>query len=455
VFESYVRMETYVKRRVAVTGIGVVSPVGVGVEPFWKNIVAGTSGVDRAPILADANCPWTIAAEVKDFHPEQWLGRKEARRMDRLAQFGLISSYMAIDDAGLDLARENQERVGVAMGTAQAGMLFGAQEYDAFKEKGINAVSPYLGIAVFTGATGGLVAMHLGLKAPCLTISTGCDCSTAAIAHAADLISRGEADVMITGGSDAPIHPIVVISFGIIYALSNRNNEPQRASRPFDLKRDGFVIGEGGCILVLEEMERARRRGAKIYAELAGWGATCDAHHMCHPDPSGEQGARAMQMALARAGAHPGQVDYLNAHGTSTPLGDKAETVVVKKVFGEHAYNLPISSIKSSVGHMQGACGASEIAVSCLAIRDNIIPPTTNYEFPDPDCDLDYVPNCARRRRVDIVASNSFSFGGRNTAVVLRRYRNGNGIKPTGPNGSGNGSTNGNGASHANGSPAH
>jgi 3-oxoacyl-[acyl-carrier-protein] synthase II len=424
------------KRRVVITGIGVVSPLGIGIEPFWKNVLDGVSNAGRAAILEKADCPWKIASEVKDFQPEQWLGRKEARRMDRLAQFGLVSSYLAMEDSKLDLTKEDHERTGVAMGTAQAGMLFGAQEYDVYKEKGVNAVSPYLGIAVFTGATGGLVAMHFGLKAPCLTISTGCDCSTAAVAHAADLIEAGKADVMLCGGSDAPIHPIVVVSFGIIYALSARNDEPHRASRPFDAKRDGFVISEGGCMLVLEELEHARRRGARIYAEIPGWGATCDAHHMCHPDPSGEQGARAMQMALDKAGVQPGQVDYLNAHGTSTPLGDRAETLVIKKVFGDHAYNLPVSSIKSTLGHMQGACGSIEVAACCLAMRDNILPPTINYEYPDPECDLDYVPNKARRHRIDIAASNSFSFGGRNTAVLLRRYRNGNG-QPKGKEGNG------------------
>jgi 3-oxoacyl-[acyl-carrier-protein] synthase II len=428
-------MQVMQKRRVVITGIGVVSPVGIGIEAFWNNVVAGVSGADRAPILVESDCPWKIAAEVKDFRPEEWLGRKEARRMDRLAQFGLVSTHLAIQDAALDLSRENHERIGVAMGTAQAGMLFGAKEYDVYKERGAGAVSPYLGIAVFTGATGGLVAMHFGLKAACLTISTGCDCSTAAVAHAADLITKGDVDVMITGGSDAPIHPIVVVSFGIIYALSSRNDEPQRASRPFDAKRDGFVIGEGGCMLVLEELGHAQQRGARIYAELVGWGATCDAHHMCHPDPSGEQGARALELALSRAGVRPEQVDYLNAHGTSTPLGDKAETVVIKKVFGEQAYNLPMSATKSTLGHMQGACGSAELAVCCLTIRDNILPPTINYEYPDPDCDLDCVPNQARRRRVDIAVSNSFSFGGRNTVVILKRYRNGHAGTPNGANG--------------------
>lgn len=405
--------------------MGVVSPLGVGREPFWKNVVEGVSGADRAPILVNSDCPWKVAAEVKDFHPEKWLPQKELRRMDRLAHFGVVAAFEAVADAGLDLQKENRERIGVSMGTAQAGMLYGAHEMATYLQKGLHAVTPYLGVAVFTGSCGGLVSMYLGLKGPSITISTGCDCSTSATAHAADSIVRGEADVILAGGADAPIHPMVVISFGLIYAVTDRNDEPKRAARPFDAKRDGFVIGEGGCVLVLEELEHARRRNAHIYAELVGWGSTCDAHHMCHPDPSGKQGARAMSVALARAGIRPDQVDYLNAHGTSTPLGDKAETVVIKSVFGEHAYNLPISSIKSTLGHMQGACGTIEIAACCLSIRDNILPPTINYEYPDPECDLDYVPNVARHRRVDIAASNSFSFGGRNTAVVLKRYQNG------------------------------
>jgi 3-oxoacyl-[acyl-carrier-protein] synthase II len=426
------------QRRVVVTGIGIVSPVGIGVGEFWKNVCAGVSGIDRSPILEKSVCHWKIAAEVKDFHPEQWLGRKDAKRMDRFAQLALASSYLALEDSGLDLEKEDRHRIGVSMGTAYAGLQFGAQEYDIYKEKGLEAISPYMGIAIFTGAAGGQVSLHLGLKAPSLTISTGCDCSTSACVQAAEMIIRGDADVMFAGGADSPIHPIIVAAFGVSYALSDRNDEPSHASRPFDRRRDGFVMGEGGCLLILEELEHAKRRGARIYAELTGWGSTCDAHHMCHPDPSGEQAARALSMALNRAGVRPEQVDYLNAHGTSTPLGDKAETLVIKKVFGQHAYNLPVSSIKSTLGHTQGACGSTEMAACCLAIRDNILPPTANYEYEDPDCDLDYVPNTARHHRVDIAASNSFSFGGRNTAVVLRRYQNGRNGHSS--NGNGNGS---------------
>ena len=416
-------MPSIKKRRVVVTGIGVVSPVGIGLETFWKNVVGGVSGVDRSPILIRSDCPWKIAGEVKNFHPEEWLGRKDTKRMDRFAHFGLVASYLALQDAGLNLDKEDRNRIGVSMGTAYAGLLFGAQEYDVYKERGIDAISSYMGIAIFTGACGGQISLHLGLKAPSVTISTGCDCSTAAVAYAAEMITNGDVDVMFAGGADAPIHPIIVAAFGASYALSDRNGEPALASRPFDLKRDGFVMAEGGCVLVVEELEHARHRGARILAELVGWASTCDAYHMCHPNPDGEQGARGLQLALAKAGVRPQQIDYLNAHGTSTPLGDKAETVVIKKVFGEYSFQVPISSIKSTLGHMQGACGSAELAACCLAIRDNILPPTINYEYPDPDCDLDYVPNTARRHRVDIAVSESFSFGGRNTAVVLRRYQ--------------------------------
>jgi 3-oxoacyl-[acyl-carrier-protein] synthase II len=420
------------KRRVVITGIGIVSPVGIGVAEFWQSILEGRSGVARSPILENSPCPWKIAAEVKNFRAEDFISRKEARRMDRFAHFALAASLLALQDSGIDLEKEDRHRVGVSMGTAYAGLLFGAQEYDVYKEKGIEAISSYMGIAIFTGAGGGQVSLHLGLKAPSVTISTGCDCSTSAIAHAADLIQSGDADVVFAGGADATIHPIIVAAFGAAYALSDRNQEPERASRPFDKKRDGFVMGEGGCVLVVEELERARARGAHIYAEILGYASTCDAHHMCHPDPRGDQAARALQMALWRAGVLPEEVDYINAHGTSTPLGDAAETTVIKKVFGENAYNIPISSIKSTMGHMQGACGSAEIAACLLAMRDNIIPPTINYEYPDPDCDLDYVPNEPRHHRVDIAVSNSFSFGGRNTAVVLGRYKNGaqNGAAP-------------------------
>jgi 3-oxoacyl-[acyl-carrier-protein] synthase II len=415
--------------------MGLLTPVGIGTETFWSNILAGKSGVDRAPVLMKSDCPWKIAGEVRDFRPEDWINRKDVRRMDRFAQLGLAASYMALQDSGLVLEKEDRQRIGVAMGTAYAGWEFAAREYEVYQKSGVDAMSSYMGIAIFTGACGGQISMHLGLQGQSTTTATGCDCSSATIAQSADLIVKGDADVMFAGGADAPVHPVIVAALGASRALTDRNDEPTRASRPFDQKRDGFVMSEGAGVLVVEELEHALRRRARIYAELIGWASTCDAYHMCQPDPVGTQAVRCLQTAFARAGVRPEQLDYLNGHGTSTPLGDRAETVVVKKVFGDCAYNLPVSSIKSSLGHMQGACGAVEMGACCLAIRDNIIPPTINYEFPDPDCDLDYVPNIARHRRVDIAASNSLGFGGRNTALIIERYRNGQPSEPNGGNG--------------------
>ncbi len=412
-------------RRVVITGMGLLTPVGIGTETFWSNILAGKSGVDRSPVLMKSECPWKIAGEVRDFRPEDWISRKDVRRMDRFAQLGLAASYMALQDSGLVLEKEDRQRIGVAMGTAYAGWEFAAREYEVYQKSGVEAMSSYMGIAIFTGACGGQISMHLGLQGQSATTATGCDCSSATIAQSADLIIKGDTDVMFAGGADAPIHPVIVAALGASRALTDRNDEPARASRPFDQKRDGFVMSEGAGVLVVEELEHALQRRARIYAELIGWASTCDAYHMCQPDPVGTQAARCLQTAFAHAGVRPEQLDYLNGHGTSTPLGDRAETVVMKKVFGDHVYNVPISSIKSSLGHMQGACGAVEMGACCLAIRDNVIPPTINYEFPDPDCDLDYVPNTARHRRVDIAASNSLGFGGRNTALIIERYRNG------------------------------
>jgi 3-oxoacyl-[acyl-carrier-protein] synthase II len=415
--------------------MGLLTPVGIGTETFWSNILAGKSGVDRSPVLMKSDCLWKIAGEVRDFRPEDWISRKDVRRMDRFAQLGLAAAYMALQDSGLVLEKEDRQRIGVAMGTAYAGWEFAAREYEVYQKSGVDAMSSYMGIAIFTGACGGQISMHLGLQGQSTTTATGCDCSSATIAQSADLIVKGDADVMFAGGADAPVHPVIVAALGASRALTDRNDEPTRASRPFDQKRDGFVMSEGAGVLVVEELEHALHRRARIYAELIGWASTCDAYHMCQPDPVGTQAVRCLQTAFARAGVRPEQLDYLNGHGTSTPLGDRAETVVVKKVFGDHAYNVPVSSIKSSLGHMQGACGAVEMGACCLAIRDNIIPPTINYEFPDPDCDLDYVPNIARHRRVDIAASNSLGFGGRNTALIIERYRNGHPSEPNGGNG--------------------
>lgn len=430
-------MRSMKRRRVVITGIGVLTPLGIGAEVFWSNILSGKSGTARADVLVKSDCPWKVAGEVRDFRPEDWISRKDARRMDRFAHFGLAASYMALQDSGLNLEKENRQRIGVAMGTAYAGLDFAAREYEVYKTNGVEAMSSYMGIAIFTGACGGQISLHLGLQGQSATTATGCDCSSTTIAQAADLIVKGDADAMFAGGADAPIHPVIVAALGASRALSDRNDEPGRASRPFDQKRDGFVMAEGAGVLVVEELEHARQRKARIYAELTGWASTCDAYHMCQPDPDGTQAARCVQTALARAGVRPEQVDYLNAHGTSTPLGDRAETTVIKKAFGDHAYDLPVSSIKAALGHMQGACGAVEMAACCLAIRDNVIPATINYEFPDPECDLDYVPNEVRRRRLDTVVSDSLGFGGRNTSLVVQRYRNGHTPGPDGDSGAG------------------
>jgi 3-oxoacyl-[acyl-carrier-protein] synthase II len=423
------------KRRVVITGMSVLTPVGIGLETFWANILAGKSGVDRAPILVKSDCPWKMAGEVSDFRPEDWLGRKDIRRMDRFTQFGLVASHMAVSDATLNLEKEDCNRIGLALGTAYSGWGFASQEYDVFKTRGFEAMSAYTSIAVFTGSCGGQVSLHLGLHAPSLTIATGCDCASAAIAQAADMIMANDVDIMLAGGAEAPIQPIVVAAVGTSHAISMRNDEPSQSSRPFDRKRDGFVMSEGAGVLVVEELEHALQRRAHIYAELTGWASTCDAYHMCQPDPDGTQAVRCLQMALARAGIRPEQVDYLNAHGTSTVMGDRVETTVLKKAFGEHAYNLPMSSLKGALGHMQGACGSVELAACCLAMRDNIIPPTINYEFPDPECDLDCVPNVARHRRINVAVSNSLGFGGRNTTLVVERYRNGHVSESSNANG--------------------
>jgi len=402
--------------------MGALTPVGIGIEESWANLVAGKSGIRRITSFDPTDCPWKIAGEVKGFEPEKYLGKKESRHMDRFTQLGLVAAHWAIEDAKLELDKENPERMGCSMGTAMAGFLFGARQYDVFKERGFGAISPYLGISIFTGSCGAQISRYLGLKAPSMTISTGCDCATAAVAHGTELIRKGEADVMITGGSEATVHPIIIASFGCVFALSDRNDEPERASRPYDRERDGFVMAEGSCVLVLEELNHAIERGARIYGEILGAASSCDAYHMTSPAPDGVEATRAVELAMWDAGVAKHQVDYINMHGTSTPIGDATETVVMKRAFGDLAYRIPTSSIKSMTGHMQGATGALEIAVCLLAMRDDVIPPTTNYEYPDPACDLDYVPNRARARRVNIALSNSFSFGGRNTVIVLKRY---------------------------------
>jgi 3-oxoacyl-[acyl-carrier-protein] synthase II len=402
--------------------MGLLTPVGIGKAATWKALLEGRTGI--APITAydPADWPTKIAGEVKDFDPEQWLGKKAARHMDRFSHFGLVGSFLALEDARLDLSKENLERVGISVATATGGYCYSFDQMSTYIQRGLKAVTPYSAVSIYNGSGTAQISKYLGIKGPSMSVTTGCDAGADGIEYDMDMIRRNLVDVAIAGGAEATISPFIIASFSLIGALSERNEEPERASRPYDLHRDGFVMSEGAGILVLEELQHALDRGATIYAELVGAATTCDAYALTGPDPSGEQGARAINTALQQAGVTPEQIDYINSHGTSTPVGDVAETRVLKKAFGDCIYKIPVSSIKSMTGHMQGASSAVEAAVSALSICENILPPTVNYEYPDPECDLDYVPNKARRHKCDIVLSNSFSFGGRNTAIVLRRY---------------------------------
>ncbi len=410
------------QRRVVITGMGLLTPVGIGKDAVWKALLEGQSGIAPITHFDPSEIPWKIAGEVKNFDPSKWLGKKEARHMDRFSQLGLIASFLAVEDAHLDLGKENPERVGVSVSTATGGYCFTGEQMHVFLTRGLTAINPYSAVSVYTGSATSQISRYLGVKGPSMTLSTGCDAGADAIEYAIDMIRGHTAEVVISGGTEATISQFILASFGVVGALSERNHEPERASRPYDKHRDGFVMAEGGAILILEELQHALNRRATIYAEVLGAATTCDAYGLTSPEPSGAQGARAITDALWKSGVAPDEIDYLNSHGTSTSKGDVAETRVLKRAFGELIYKIPCSSIKSMTGHMQGASAAVEACVSALTIRDNILPPTINYEYPDPECDLDYVPNKARHRRCDTVLSNSFSFGGRNTAVVLRRY---------------------------------
>jgi len=411
--------------RVVITGMGAITPLGNDVETFWQNVVAGRSGVGPITLFDASALKTRIAAEVKGFDPEAWFGRKEARRLDRYAQFALAAAQQALQDARLDPAHVDRERVGVILGTGIGGIGALVQGVETLMTRGPDRVSPFMVPMMLADTAPGLIAIAYGFRGPNMAVVTACASGTNAIGEAMHLIRRGDADVVIAGGAEAGILPIAVAAFNVMGAISTRNDEPERASRPFDRTRDGFVMGEGAGILVLERLEHARARGARIYAEVVGYGASADAYHITAPLENGEGAALAMRRALADAGLSPREVDYINAHGTSTPLNDKSETQAIKAVFGEAAYDVPISSTKSMIGHLLGAAGAVEAIVCVRAITDGIIPPTINYEHPDPECDLDYVPNVARRRPVRVAMSNSFGFGGHNACVIFRRYEDG------------------------------
>ncbi|WP_025948679.1 beta-ketoacyl-ACP synthase II [Geobacillus thermocatenulatus] len=409
------------KRRVVVTGIGAVTPLGNDAETTWKNVIAGQSGIDIVTRVNPDDFPAKVAAEVKDFDPSLFIDRREARKMDRFTQFAVAAALMAVKDANLDIHESNAERVGVWIGSGIGGMETFEQQFEIFQQRGYRRVSPFFVPMMIPDMAAGQVSIILGAKGINSCTVTACATGANSIGDAFKVIQRGDADVMITGGTEAPITKMSFAGFCANTALST-NPDPKTASRPFDKNRDGFVMGEGAGIVVLEELEHALRRGAKIYAEIVGYGATADAYHITAPAPGGEGGVRAMRQALQDAGLKPEDIDYINAHGTSTEYNDKYETAAIKEVFGDHAYKLAVSSTKSMTGHLLGATGAVEAIFSVLAIRDGIIPPTINYETPDPECDLDYVPNEARRQDVRAVLSNSFGFGGHNATLIFQKY---------------------------------
>lgn len=410
------------RRRVVVTGVGAVTPLGNNVKESWENLIKGVSGVDFITKFDASYFGCRIAAEVKGFDGSLYFDKKELRRLDLFLQYAVASAIEAIEDSGLDLSKEDRRRIGVLIGSGIGGLLTIEENARALFEKGPRKLSPFFIPMAIVNMASSMIAIRFGIKGPQSAVCTACATGSHAIGDGFKIIQRGDADVMIVGGSEAAICPLGIAGFAVMRALSNRNDDPKRASRPFDKERDGFVMGEGAGVLVLEEYERAVKRGAKIYAEIIGYGMSGDAYHITMPDEDGEGAAICMENAIKDAGISPTEVDYINAHGTSTPLNDKTETLAIKRVFKDHAYNLMVSSNKSMIGHLLGAAGAVEAIFTVLTIKEGIVPPTINYEYPDPECDLDYVPNEARKRDVKIALSNSFGFGGVNATLVFRKF---------------------------------
>ena len=410
------------KRRVVVTGLGLVTPLGIGVEKTWTAIIAGRSGVGRITRFDPSEFPSQIAAEVKNFDPADFIEKKEIKKMDKFIQFGVAAAKMAVEDSGLRITDAIAERVGVYVGSGMGGLPAIEATHSKLLEGGVKKVSPFFIPMTIINLVSGHIAMMHGAKGPNSAVVTACASGTHAIGDAFKIIQRGDADVMIAGGTEAVISPLGIGGFCAMRALSVRNDEPEKASRPFDALRDGFVMGEGAGVVMLEELSWAERRGARIYAEVKGYGMTGDAYHMTTPSPEGEGAARCIKIALNDAGLSTEEVDYINAHGTSTKFNDENETAAIKSVFGKRAYEMPVSSTKSMTGHLLGAAGGIEAIFSVLSIENGVIPPTINYEFPDIECDLDYVPNKSRTANVDIAMSNSFGFGGTNACLVFKKY---------------------------------
>jgi 3-oxoacyl-[acyl-carrier-protein] synthase II len=411
------------KRRVVVTGVGLVSALGIGTEETWEGLLAGRSGIGPITHFDASGFSVRIAGEVKGFDPLRFIDKKDVKKMDVFIQYALAASGFAVADAALEVTKDNAERVGVFIGSGIGGFATIEREHKVLLESGPRRISPFFAMIINLAA--GQVSIRFGAKGPNSATATACSASAHAIGDAMKIIQRGDADAMIAGGTEAAITPMGVGGFAAMRALSTRNEEPERASRPFEKDRDGFVVGEGSGILVLEALETAKARGARIYAELLGYGMTSDAYHMTTPSENADGASRVMSMAIGDAGIRPEDVDYINAHGTSTEYNDRTETLAIKRVFGDHARKVAVSSTKSMTGHLLGGAGGLEAGITVLALRDQKMPPTMNYETPDPECDLDYVPNVARSGRVEHALSNSFGFGGTNAALLFRRYRPG------------------------------
>jgi 3-oxoacyl-[acyl-carrier-protein] synthase II len=409
-------------RRVVVTGLGALTPVGNTTEEYWSALTQGKSGIGPITKFDATGYPTRIAGEIRNFDETRYVDKKEARRLDPYLKYALATSVMAVEDAGLDLGKVDATRFGVLVGSGIGGITTLIEGEDVRKTKGFDRVSPFVVPMLIVNMAAGLVSMRFGAKGPNSSVVTACASGNHAIGDASKIIERGDADVMIAGGAEAIIVPLTIAGFCSMKAMSTRNDDPQKASRPFDADRDGFVCGEGAGLVVLEALEHAVRRDARIYAEVVGYGMTGDAHHMTAPDPEGDGATRAMQIALASAGVGPTAIGYINAHGTSTPYNDKFETIAIKRVFGDHARRLAVSSTKSMTGHLLGAAGGIEAIATVLALHHGLLPPTINYDTPDPDCDLDYVPNQARKVDVEYALSNAFGFGGTNATLAFRKY---------------------------------